>query len=152
MTVQVQFSLNIATEAEIFRHLSCCDVDFLPPLSDRVEINAYVQKIAANATRFEAWIADVLVGLVAAYCNNNTSSVAYITSISVLREYQGKGIASGLMQQCIKYVNQQEFEWVELGVDRENASAIKLYKNQKFTISDVNGRIVTMYLKIRKNT
>ena len=63
MSEGIQFSLNNASEAEIVGHLWHCDANFVPPLSDRVEINDYANKITNKAMRFEAWSGDKLVGL-----------------------------------------------------------------------------------------
>lgn len=151
MTESVVFCLNKAAETEIANHLSLCDADFVPPLSDRVEVGNYAHKIADNATRFEAWVGGTLVGLVAVYCNDCERRVAYITSVSVLRGWQGRGIALRLLEQCIGYGKEQGFERMELEVDNENASAIKLYGKQGFVISTVRGRAATMYLNTGKN-
>ena len=69
---------NKASEIEIAEHLTRCDTDFVPPLSGRVEINDYVQKIFGKATTFEAWSSGALVGLVATYCNDQEKRIAYI--------------------------------------------------------------------------
>ena len=81
----VEYLLNKASELEIAKHLLHCDADFIPPLSNRIDINKYAQKIASRATRFEAWSDSTLVGLVAAYCNDQENHIAYITSVSVER-------------------------------------------------------------------
>ena len=104
MTSAVQYLSNTASESQITEHLTRCDAAFVPPLSGRVMINDYAQKIASKAKRFEAWSGGVLVGLVAAYCNDQEKRIAHITSVSVLRDWTGKGIAANLMKQCIEHV------------------------------------------------
>ena len=98
MSAAIEYRLNMASAAQIAEHLLRCDADFVPPLSGRVEIRDYAQKIASKATRFEAWSGGTLVGLVAAYCNDRDKRIAFITSVSVLREWTGKGIAARLMK------------------------------------------------------
>ena len=95
MQAAVDYLSNKASEAEIAEHLSRCDADFVPPLSGRVEINDYAKKIASKATRFEAWSGGTLVGLVAAYCNDQEKHIAYITSVSVLRNGRAKASRTG---------------------------------------------------------
>ena len=151
MSEQVEFCLNQATEAEIAEHLSRCNADFVPPLSGRVEIGGYAHKIVSKATRFEAWAKGVLVGLVAAYCNDNERRTAYITSVSMLQEWQGRGIASQLMGQCIGHVKEQCFERVELEVDSENIGAIKLYEKIGFMINRASDRTTIMHLNTGKD-
>lgn len=149
MSEQIEFCLNKASEAEIADHLLRCDACFVPPLSGRVDIVGYAHKIASKATRFEAWDS-ALVGLVAVYCNNGERRTAYITSISVLQGWQGRGIASRLLEQCIVQAREQGFVCVELEVDGENVSATKLYGKKGFTIVRMNGQAAIMRLDIGK--
>ncbi len=150
MSAAIEFCLNKASEQQIADHLLWCDADFLPPLSDRVEIDLYAGKIVGSAIRFEAWTGDVLIGLVAAYCNDSEGRVAYITSVSVLTAWQKRGIALCLLDQCIAHVQQQGFRRIALEVSGDNASAVSLYKKKNFTIHKVTGRTVTMHLNTEK--
>ena len=150
MSGLVDFCLNHASEAEIAEHLLCCNSDFVPPLSGRVEISGYAHKIVAKATRFEAWAKGALVGLVASYCNDSARRAAYITSVSVLHGWQGRGIASRLIEQCIGHVKELGFEHIELEVDSENVGAVKLYEKMGFMINGVNGRTTNMHLNARR--
>ncbi len=149
MSSPVEFYFNHATQAEIVSHLSCCDIDFVPPLSARVEINSYAHKIIVSATRFEAWADGVLVGLVAAYCNDSERRTAYITSVSVLRGRKDEGIASYLLERCIMHVKILGFECLELEADSENYVAIRLYAKKNFVINRVIGRLSSMRLNIK---
>ena len=151
MNEQIEYCLNKATEAEINDHLSRCDTDFVPSLGSRVEINGYAHKIVSKATRFEAWVNGVLIGLVAAYCNNSECRTAHITSVSLLRGWQGKGIASQLMEQCIGHIKELCFEHIELEVTSGNAGAIKLYEKMGFMIKRVSDRAAIMHLNTVKD-
>lgn len=146
MSDGVTIFLNRATEAQIAEHLSYCDVDFVPPLSGRVEIGGYARKLASSAERFEAWAGSVLVGLVAVYCNDAGRGAAFITSVSVLREWQGQGIARRLFAQCIGHAKELGFERLELEADRGNASAIHLYEKTGFIVGKATGRSMAMHL------
>lgn len=150
MSGQIEFCLNKASAAEIADLLLRCDNDFVPPLSGRVEIGSYAQKIAYKTARFEAWVDGALVGLVAAYCNDSECRTAYITSVSVLQDWQGRGTASQLMQQCIANVTMLGFEHIELEVDSENVGAVRLYEKMSFVINRVNGRATIMQLNTRE--
>ncbi len=150
MSVQIEYWLNKAVPTEIVEHLLCCDADFVSVLCKRVELNAYANKIVNKALRFEAWVDGVLVGLVAAYCNDSERCMSFITSVSILPTWQGKGIAAQLMERCIHHVRQQGFACVELEVDNENVSAVKLYENKGFTIKKRDGQTTIMRLNIDK--
>jgi ribosomal protein S18 acetylase RimI-like enzyme len=142
----VEYLSNKASEAEIAEHLSRCDADFVPPLSGRVEINDYAKKIASNATRFEAWSGVTLVGFVAFYCNDQEKHIAYITSVSVLRKWTGKGIVYRLMNQCIEHAKALGIRQISLEVASGNTSAIKLYEKSGFVADRVNAPFVVMNL------
>jgi ribosomal protein S18 acetylase RimI-like enzyme len=149
MSAAVEYLSNKASEAEIAEHLSRCDADFVPPLSGRVEISDYAQKIASKATRFEAWSGGTLVGLVAAYCNDQEKRVAYITSVSVLKEWMSKGIAARLMSQCIEHAKASGMRQISLEVASDNAPAIRLYEKSGFAAGKVNAPFVTMDLHLK---
>lgn len=144
MNGSVHFELNKASVAQIAEHLSRCDADFVPPLSERVNVPEYAKKIASNAIRFEAWSEGDLVGLVAAYCNDGENRIAYITSVSVLREWTGNGIASNLVLRCVEYVKAARMRQISLEVASDNASAIWLYGKNGFTADKSDAALVGM--------
>lgn len=155
MSAAVEYLSNKASEAEIAEHLSRCDADFVPPLSGRVEISDYAQNIASKAMTFEAWSGGTtLVGLVAAYCNDQGQEkrIAYITSVSVLKAWTGKGIAACLMNRCVEHAKVSGMRQVSLEVASDNAPAIRLYETSGFVAGKVNAPFVTMnlYLKSRE--
>jgi ribosomal protein S18 acetylase RimI-like enzyme len=146
MNAVVEYLSNKASEKEIAEHLSRCDGNFAPPLSGRVEINDYAKKIASKATRFEAWLGGTLVGLVAAYCNDHEKNIAYITSVSVLREWMGNGISVRLMNQCIEHAKVSGMRQISLEVAKDNAIAIRLYEKNGFVAGKENAPFVSMDL------
>jgi len=148
MIAVVEYLSNKASEVEIAEHLSRCEADFVPPLSGRLEINDYAKKIASKAMRFEAWSDGRLVGLVAAYCNDQEKRIAYITSVSVLREWMEKGIAAFLMRQCIEYAKTSGMRQIGLEVAEGNTPAIALYEKSGFLASKTNSPFVSMILNI----
>jgi ribosomal protein S18 acetylase RimI-like enzyme len=150
MSASIEYLRNKATAEEIAEHLRICDRNFVPPLSSRVIIDDYANKIAAQATRFEAWADGALVGLVAAYCNDQERRIAYITSVSVLKEWMGQGLSANLMRQCIAYAEASGMRQISLEVAKDNASAIKLYEKNGFVAGPVNSPYVGMNLKIER--
>ena len=75
----MKYKINTATEREIQEHL------------ENVSLPGDAKKIRKNATTYEGW-ENTLVGLLAIY------EKGYITNLSVLREYQNRGIASKLLK------------------------------------------------------
>ena len=149
MSATVEFFLNKASAVQITDHLLCCDTDFVPPLSCRVEIKDYAKKIASKATRFEAWSGGIPVGLVAAYCNDQENRIAYITSVSVLKEWMYKGIAASLVGQCVEHAKVSGMRQISLAVAAENTPAIKLYEKSGFIVGKANGPFAGMNLYLK---
>ena len=148
MNASIEYLLNKASAAEIAEHLTRCDADFVPALSRRVEIKSYAQKIASKAMRFEAWSGSTLVGLVAAYCNDQEKCIAYLTSVSVLRAWTGKGIAARLVGQCVEYAKALGLRQISLEVASDNAHAITLYEKCGFLAGKANAPFITMDLHL----
>lgn len=149
MSAVVEYLANKATAEQIAEHLSRCEDDFVPPLRGRVDIKDYAQKIESRAIRFEAWIDEVLIGLVAAYCNDERQRIAYITSVSVLKDWTGKGIAAGLMHRCIEHAKSLGMRQIGLEVAGKNSPAIKLYRRFGFVAESENSPFVSMNLNLQ---
>lgn len=146
MTAPITHLLNQASALKISEHLARCDADFVPPLSGRVVIEDYAQRIVCSAMRFEAWSGDTLIGLVAAYCNDRETRIAYITSVSVLGTWTGKGIATCLANRCIEYAAVAGFHQIRLEVARNNIPAIRLYEKSGFIAEQTDEPFETMRL------
>jgi ribosomal protein S18 acetylase RimI-like enzyme len=139
---------NRADAIEVASHLRACEAAFVPPLSERVDLDIYADKIVHRAERFEAWAADQLAGLVAAYCNDGEHRTAFVTNVSVLPGWHGEGIALRLLQACISFVRDAGFEQVELEVDLRNSKATRLYRKLGFMTTHFGVHSQTMRLAI----
>jgi ribosomal-protein-alanine N-acetyltransferase len=131
-----RFLEDRSNREQVYNHLVCCNLLFKPALTERVDLDNYVDKIINHASRFEAWFGDRLVGLVAVYVNDVSLKTAFITNVSVEREHQGMGIAKKLLLQSIKKVILLKFEEVQLEVSGENKVALKVYQELGFKVID----------------
>lgn len=146
MSVAVEYRSNKASAAQIAAHLRRCDADFVPPLSGRVEINAYASKLLDKSTRFEAWADGTLIGLVAVYCNDLEGCIAYITSVSVLKQWRGKGIGTRLLHQCLAHAQGAGMGQIRLETTGNNANTNRLYKRIGFAADQTNTSFLGMEL------
>ncbi len=105
---------------------------FAALIEPKKNILDYSKKITTYAQRFECWDGADLVGLVAVYCNDPKREVAFITCLGVHTDYQGKGLASKLLDKTIKHCEKENFALIRLEVLRSNKSAIALYKKFEF--------------------
>ncbi len=128
----LKYTEGMASEQEIYSHLIKCNENFIPPLEKKVNIHEYSNKIFQKAVTFEAWSADTLVGLVAAYFNDPDGQSGYLTNVSVIRPYMGKGISSILINRCIDYAKRNSFRSISLEIAKANHQAINLYRKFRF--------------------
>lgn len=138
-----RFSVNESTEDDIRTHLFCCDGQFTPRLSDRVDLGEYSRKIRAKAFNFEAWKSQTLVGLVAAYINIPDSS-CYITNVSVFADFAGRGIANRLLGACFDKAKIYGVTTVSLEVSKDSHPAIRLYEKFGFRVAEHRGSFLFM--------
>ncbi len=150
MTDSIRYCEKMASGDEVASHLRQCDSTFVPPLSSRVDIASYADKIVHHARRFEAWGNGVLLGLVAAYCNSPDKISAFITSVSVLPSEQGRGIASHLLIDCIRQISKMGFAQIGLEVDCSNHAARLLYRKHGFICLDESQAILRMTLNLKE--
>jgi ribosomal-protein-alanine N-acetyltransferase len=123
---------NAADEQSVLRHLIQCDASFEPPLSSRVSLDQYAMKLARFADRFEAWSEEQLVGLVAAYLNEQPTKPGFISSVSVLPSYRTKSIGAGLLTHCLRTARTKGFDVVELDVASSDERAQRTYRRLGF--------------------
>jgi ribosomal protein S18 acetylase RimI-like enzyme len=140
----ISYRTNTANAAHISAHLRSCSGLFNPPLHQKVDIDAYSAKLAEYAVLFEAWDEDLLAGLVAAYYNDTVNRIGFITNVSTMSKYAGKGVASALMEHCVQYGQQQGFESLQLEVNQQSHSAIKLYHKFNFTLLEESAEVYHM--------
>jgi len=147
--VNIKYKIKTASTEEIFTFLFQSKDDFIPPLHETVNLNEYSGKISERALTFEAWDNGQMIGLVAAYFNDPEGRTGFITSINIIKDYMGKGIATKLMNMCLTYGRQNNFKEIELEVNSKNKKAIKLYEKFGFLESGNTDEDRVMKLKLR---
>lgn len=117
---------------QVITHLTKCSSNFIPPLIQTTDIASYSKKIVENSITFEAWVNNELTGLIAAYFNDEKNLIGFITNVSTLKEYGGRGIASQLLRNCIQYGVLKQFKSICLEVNFHNKNAVHLYNKYGF--------------------
>lgn len=134
MPLSISYKTKTASAKDILDHIYQCDDDFIISLINRLNIEEYVQKLINKAITFEAWYKNELIGLVATYYNDDVDFKGYITSVSTIKSYTGKGIANILLKNCIEYAKSNNFIEIHLEVEKDNLKAISLYNKYGFSI------------------
>ena len=144
----VKYKTKTAGEEEIFLHLKECNGYFIPPLEKKVNIREYSKKIFERSVTFEAWADRSLIGLIAAYLNDKENHTGFITNVSIVKDYKGKGIASALIKMCFQHSKNTGIDAICLEVSPENKAAISFYKKTGFTGVENKRDVIVMKLKL----
>lgn len=128
----MNYRLDSVGAAELLTHLRAADAGFVPPLSSRVDLAGYADKLAAHARRIEAWQGDALVGLIALYANDPAQG-GFITNVSVLPGHQGRGIAGELLTRTLALAAELGLPRLRLEVYADNTAALALYRRHGFS-------------------
>ncbi len=139
----LELKVDTCTEEDIHSHLSACDREFHPPLSDRVDVGEYSRKLRKSARTFEVWREGTLVGLVAAYFDAGKRS-CFITSTSVLPEFSGRGIATRVLAACLADARAARAETASLEVSKDSRAATRLYAKLGFRAVEEKGSVLVM--------
>ena len=128
---------NHSTAQAVLQHLWSCDGDFVPPLSTRLNLSDYSQKICAHAERFEFWTAEPpsLVALVAAYFNHE-SGIGFVTNVSVVPNYRRHGLARLLMERLIAEGRRRGLNGLRLEASEQDEATLRFYQRLDFIVLD----------------
>lgn len=141
----LQYRQASATAAEVASHLKALDDSFAPSLSSRVVIADYAAKLASKALLCEAWADEGLVGLVAGYISTDK---AFISSVSVLKNWARQGIAETLVGQFVEKARLTGARVVTLEVTRGHIAAIRLYEKAGFVSEISDEQKITMKMTL----
>ncbi|MCU0853484.1 MAG: GNAT family N-acetyltransferase [Rhodobacteraceae bacterium] len=130
--MSVEFTRDRAGAGEVLAHLLRCDASFTPPLSSRVDLAAYAEKLVACARRWEAWAEGDLVGLVAVYADAPAGGSGFVSNVSVDPARRGAGVARQLLTEAIAFVRDAGLGALDLEVDGRAEGAIALYASLGF--------------------
>ncbi len=144
----IEFKYNSATFNDILQHLKSCNNQFVPPLNTRISLEEYSLKIFEKAIKFEIWNNTKLIGLLAAY-KNDESKTLFITNVSVEENYTGKGFSNNLLEKAIAYCENFELKNIKLEVNKNNTKAISLYN--KFNFIKENESVDSIFLNYTVN-
>ena len=143
--MELEYTINISHFDDISDHLKKCSDLFIPALSNRINIDDYSTKLFEKSLRFEAWHQNELIGLIAAYLNEDIGQV-FISNVSVLNAFEGNGIGGELLKMSIEFFRKKSVFLIKLEVNNRNIRAIKFYEKFKFKIDRTSDE--TIYLKL----
>lgn len=129
--------IEVSDSARLFQFFDSVDEEFSPALSERVNLAVYANKLAAEAVNIFVVEGGRDIAHAAFYCNDRRSKVAYLSSIGVLPEFHGSGVAGDLLVKVVDKCLAEEMKLLNLEVDVKNLKAVKFYEKYGFKfISD----------------
>jgi ribosomal protein S18 acetylase RimI-like enzyme len=119
----------------IFELIKELDNSFTPPLSQRVDLELFFEKISKNALGIIAWNnTEEPIETLFVYCNDKEKNYAYIPYLAVNKTYQGKGIGKALLGYMENELKKRNI--ISVGLHSNNPIAIHLYKKSSYVIKD----------------
>lgn len=142
MNTPIPFKIIWNDEQELtaaqLEHLLKIFGDLLPlPLSQRMNLKAYAEKLLNLAEIAAAYQQNEVVGLLILYANDTVNGSAHIPLVSVLPDAQGYGIGKSLISRAKAKARQKNMREIWLTVEQDNQSARRLYESQRFKIRAV---------------
>jgi ribosomal protein S18 acetylase RimI-like enzyme len=131
----INYSINKSSFIQVKFHLNECSKNFIPELSSYVNIDSYSAKLFQKAMRVEAFIESELIGLIAIYVNEQKEE-SFISNVSVLPIFEGKGVAKKLFEKTLKLLKNLKLNKIQLEVDLMNVKAITFYQKLGFETID----------------
>ena len=113
--------------------------DFFEPLSLRVDIEVFVQKLHDLSTIFLLIKGTEVAGLIATYFYAPETKRGYITLTHTKERFRGQHVARHLLDAVRAYAKGKGFKFIDLGVYKENSSAYNLYLHTGFKVLSDNG-------------
>jgi GNAT superfamily N-acetyltransferase len=99
------------------------------PLSERIDLCAYAEKILAHADIAFAFIDEKIAGMIVFYANNTETRVARVTLLVVAPFARRKGVSAALMSRAMALARQRKMLFLEARPFKSNSVAIATYHN-----------------------
>lgn len=126
---------------EILSLLMRADSIFQPhPLSDKIDLYNYAQKLSTLATHIAAFENSNLIGMTCFYMNNKKTKTSFISVTCIDPDFIGCGLGQQLTIACETYVRGNDYICVEFEVDKENLPSIKMHEKIGYSINRENSK------------
>lgn len=129
---------EISREA-VISFLKEVDESFPVPLSHKQSLENLADKFAEKATICAEIENNEICSMVAGYINNVVNHMAYISVVATRQEFQGRGMAMGLIREFLEVAFLEGLTAVHLYSDTRNEAAIRMYEKigfERYIVSD----------------
>ena len=121
---------------DLFKFIINTERLFNPPISERVNLNDYINKLILESEILVAKEIEnnKLIGVAAYYCTPNKFDYAFLSFIAVNSKY--KGVGSLLIQEMIEYCKYKNMKGIETQTWESNERSLSLFKKFDFVETD----------------
>lgn len=106
--------------------------DFPVSITTKTNIDDFLKKIQLYGMVSCAYYNNDLIGTIFFYANDKKNNIAFITLVSVKKQFQSCGIGNKLLNNTIDYCYKNNFECIQLYTRSTNNKAIKFYFHHDF--------------------
>lgn len=103
-------------------------------LTDLVDLKMYAKKLSEKSVNFNIFYESELVGFAGCYFNDLNKNEAYLSCISILRDFQGFRLGSNLILQIINYGRLKNFNRIVIRPKCKNHGLIKFLEKNEFEL------------------
>lgn len=130
----IKYEPGDANVQELLSFLKETDDYFQPPISTKIELFAYAEKLASHATNFVARDSGVIVGFSSTYINK-APEMSFGTYVCVKKEYQKDGlIGTELMLSGIREAKKKGSRGIWCMIRKSDVALWNFYKRLGYTI------------------
>lgn len=115
---------------QIRSHLLQCNRLFLNELKSRADLDVYSEKLSSRAELLHVSERGRVIALLAYYVDE-VKSEAFVSNVSVIREFEGRGLAKNLLQTLESRISSENRTGIAIRLEvlRLNERAIRLYRS-----------------------
>lgn len=111
------------------------------PLSERVDLLEYAKKIITNGKALVIRNDEMIIAGTFFYCNDAMEKNAYLTLLSTLPAFEGKGCAQALMLEMENECRRNGMQRIHLDTELTNKRAISLYSKNGYQITQITPKV-----------
>lgn len=119
---------------KFFDFIKKINYDFPIPVSEKVDLNEYCEKLWEKAELVAEVQDGEIRGLVAGYVNDLKNGSAYMSLLGVSRDFRNQGLGKKLVHQFVLLCREKQIRSVNLYTHKTNQAAIKMYEGLGFEI------------------
>lgn len=125
---------QISDFSRLYDFLTAIDASLPTPLSSRVNLKQYAEKILKNGVALSAERNGAIVSSAMFYCNDRENGEAYLTLLGTIPGYEGNGYASCVMDKAEEFAKKNGMKKMCLETEMTNREAVGFYSRRGFVI------------------